>query len=87
MRCGRASSGTGPGGRLAHVTGLCQSPVGVSSQLEPAASSALGIPLPGPLCPPPRDSLTLLTSCLPPAATPWRAPNKIDLYDVRRRPW
>uniref|UniRef100_A0A8C0HQF2 Calcium voltage-gated channel auxiliary subunit alpha2delta 2 n=1 Tax=Buteo japonicus TaxID=224669 RepID=A0A8C0HQF2_9AVES len=30
--------------------------------------------------------LTLLTTCLPPAATPWRAPNKIDLYDVRRRP-
>lgn len=21
------------------------------------------------------------------AASPWRAPNKIDLYDVRRRPW
>ncbi|XP_009995268.1 PREDICTED: voltage-dependent calcium channel subunit alpha-2/delta-2, partial [Chaetura pelagica] len=25
------------------------------------------------------------TRCLP--STPWRAPNKIDLYDVRRRPW
>lgn len=27
-----------------------------------------------------------LSLSLPPA-TPWRAPNKIDLYDVRRRPW
>lgn len=88
-RCGRESPSTGAGGCLAHVWHCakaqpCELPVRACCFLGHGHPSAVS---PASSCPLPQHSPTSLTACLPPTATPWRAPNKIDLYDVRRRPW